>query len=76
MRFNHTIDAPSPLISYSVGEWTPANATNAGSNRTVFESFSSGTATVSFAFNGTGVWYVLQSGTFGKTSIDTTLCVG
>lgn len=59
MLHNYTLDAPSPVLSYSAN-WSPVEA----SSDTALSSYNNGTAmktdttgaSSSFFFNGTGIW--------------------
>lgn len=59
MQFNHTLDAPSPLLKYT-GAWSPVKKTNGTNvslfrNSTAVQTMTTG-ASVQFVFNGTGTW--------------------
>lgn len=59
MLYNYTLDSPSPVLTYSAN-WSPVVA----SDDTSLSSYNNGTAmntgttgaSVSYFFNGTGVW--------------------
>ncbi|KAF8315838.1 hypothetical protein DL93DRAFT_2166436 [Clavulina sp. PMI_390] len=59
MKFNYTLDAPSPLLHY-LGAWSPvANASDTDvslyRNGTAVKTYTTGDS-AQFSFNGTGVW--------------------
>jgi hypothetical protein len=61
-RWNHSIDNPSPLISYTPEWMWRINATDPGTTSYANDSTAMTTdgigATMTFSFVGTGVWYV------------------
>ncbi|KAF8315836.1 hypothetical protein DL93DRAFT_811791 [Clavulina sp. PMI_390] len=57
MRFNYTLDAPSPVLQYLGSGWTPIQGADASNyrNNTAIRTSTKGDS-LQFSFNGTGIW--------------------
>lgn len=60
MKFNYTLDSPSPVLRYSGKDWAPVGTSGDSdqsqyNNNTAMRTHTIGDS-VEFSFNGTGIW--------------------